>query len=58
MLLGLQLAQTLKEEHGDGIIVFVDDGAEQNMPEEERNKFEEFLPIKDKQVISQLVAKL
>ncbi len=50
-LLFSQLAQTIKDENGDGDIVYVDDGSETSLPDSELSLFEKFLPVKDKNVI-------
>ena len=47
-----QLAQKLREEIEDGEVVVVDDGAEDKLPDEERNVFEQLLPIAEKEVSS------
>ena len=46
-----QLSQKLKDENGDGTIVFVDDGNESGLPATELAAFEEHLPLAEKEVI-------
>jgi len=49
----LQLAQTLKSEHGEAnsVIVIVEDRQELALPDDERNAFDTLLPIASKKVI-------
>ena len=45
-----QLSQKIKDENGDGTIVFVDDGNESSLPAAELAAFEEYLPLAEKEV--------
>ena len=45
-----QLAQKLKDENGEGHIVIVEDGQEQQLETEEKAAFEKLLPLASKQV--------
>lgn len=47
---GAKFSQTLKNEHGGGEIIIVDDGLEQTMPKSERDLFNKHLPMADKKV--------
>ncbi|XP_076064195.1 advillin-like isoform X2 [Oratosquilla oratoria] len=48
---GAKFAGSLREEHGGGSVVVIEDGQEQGLPEDEKKAFNQHLPLNNKQVI-------